>query len=44
MNINGIVVLVSLFVILIIGIIGLAWIMQDDRKEIKKKEERSKNV
>lgn len=44
MNINGIIVLVFLFVVLIIGIIGLVEIMQDDRKAIKKREERSKNV
>lgn len=45
MSINGIIVLVALFVILILGIIGLILlIMQDDRKAIKKKEEMSKNV
>lgn len=44
MSINGIIVLILLFAVLIIGIIGLIGIMQDDRKAIKKKEERSKNV
>ena len=45
MNINGIIVLIGLFLVLIIGIIGtVLLIIQDDRKAIKKKEERSKYV
>ena len=45
MNINGIIVLIGLFLVLIIGIIGtVLLIAQDDRKAIKKKEERSKCV
>lgn len=45
MNINGIIAWVGLFLVLIIGIIGtVLLIIQDDRKAIKKKEDRSKNV
>lgn len=45
MNINEIIVLIGLFLVLIIGIIGLVLIIvQDDRKAIKKKEKRSKCV
>lgn len=45
MNINGIIVLIGMFLVLIIGIIGtVLLIVQDDRKAIKKKEERAKNV
>lgn len=48
MNINGIIVLIGLFLVLIIGIIGLVLIMKPD-KELEKirrewQEERSKNV
>lgn len=38
MSFEGIMALILLFSVLIIGIIGLVWIMQDDRKAIKKKE------
>ena len=42
MNINGIIVLIGLFLVLIIGIIGtVLLIIQDDRKAIKKKEDAS---
>lgn len=45
MSVNGIIVLIGLFLVLIIGIIGTVLIMTtDDRKAIKKKEERSKYV
>ena len=41
MSINGIIVLIGLILVLIIGIIGtVLLIVKDDRKEVKKRDER----